>query len=122
VGPGPLRELKNLLYELYIAAGAPTLDAIAAFVAADDDLAGSPERDTIRRALASSELPANQSDVVAVATVLARVARWDQQDAAARTRELWIQAKLAVPLGRRIADLSDPIALEVHPAIDVCAA
>lgn len=35
--PRALRELKDLLYEVYLAAGAPSLDVIAREVAAEDD-------------------------------------------------------------------------------------
>jgi hypothetical protein len=118
VPPGPLRELKELLYQLYLGAGAPTLDDVAAWVADDEELAGAPGRDTIRRCIGSPELPANQHDAVAVATVLARAAGWDQRDAAVRVRELWVQVILATPLGQPIAELTDPFALEVHPAVD----
>jgi hypothetical protein len=58
--PGALRELKDFLYELYLYAGAPTMDVIAAGIAADDDLIGAPSRDTIHRCLSSPELPPSQ--------------------------------------------------------------
>lgn len=50
-GPGPLGELKELLYRLYLEAGPPTLERIAALIAAGDGLDGSPEKDTIARCL-----------------------------------------------------------------------
>jgi len=61
--PGPLGELKELLYRLYLEAGPPTLEHIAALIAADDSLPGAPEKDTIARCLGSADLPANQVDV-----------------------------------------------------------
>ena len=119
VGPGPLRDLKTHLYEAYLAAGAPTLDEIAAAIADDDALVGAPSRDTVRRVLSSPELPAQQADVVAVASVLARAAKWDEQDLSARVRGLWIESRMAAPAGQMIATLTDPFALEVHRAIEV---
>ena len=87
--PGPLGELKELLYQLYLEAGPPTLEHIADLITEDDSLPGAPEKDTIARCLGSPDLPANQLDVAAIATVLAREARWDPDDAAARARALW---------------------------------
>ena len=118
-GPGPLGELKELLYRLYLEAGAPTLEHIAALVAADDDLPGAPEKDTIARCLGSPDLPTSQLDVVAIATVLAREAGWDPSDAAAGARALWVRARMARPTGTLIAELSDPFALEVHRPIEL---
>ncbi|MER5474305.1 hypothetical protein ABZX90_42765 [Streptomyces sp. NPDC002935] len=46
--PPALGKLKDLLYEVYLAAGAPSLDEIVKDVAADDELPGSPGRDTVR--------------------------------------------------------------------------
>jgi tetratricopeptide (TPR) repeat protein len=119
VPAGPLRDLKDLLYEMYLQAGMPTLDEIAGEIGKLHELDGAPERDTIRRCLGTPELPANQHDAVAVATVLARAARWDQHDAVARVRTLWVEAKMAPHLGQPIGELADPLALEVHRAIDV---
>jgi hypothetical protein len=93
--PGPLHDLKALLYQLYLAAGSPTLDEIAARIAADDALPGAPARDTVRRCLGAPELPASQHDAVAVATVLAHAARWDAGHAAVRVRTLWVDAQMA---------------------------
>src|SRR5687768_1700722 len=84
IPPGPLRDLKDLLYELYLEAGAPTLDGIAAGIGDD-----TPGRDTVHRILASAETPPSQADLTAVITVLARLARRDPADAARRGRELW---------------------------------
>jgi hypothetical protein len=101
VPPGPLRELKDLMYRLYVVAGTPSLDDIHAAAERErtDAVAGWPGRDTIRRIIADAVVPPSQADVVAVATVLARMARWDPADAADRVRELWVQAQTAVPVG-----------------------
>ncbi|MHB9853654.1 P-loop NTPase fold protein [Streptomyces krungchingensis] len=113
-----MRELKDLLYELYVAAGAPSLDAIASAVADDDHLAAAPGRDSIRRSISEPDLPARQVDVVSTAIVLARMAAWDADDVAARVRSLWVKARMAVPAGRPLAEISDPFALQVHRAFD----
>src|SRR5436305_2013176 len=77
VPPGPLRDLKDFVYELYLRADTPTLDTIEAWIAADDELAGAPDRATINRIIGDRKLPPSQVDVVAVVVVLARVARMD---------------------------------------------
>ncbi|MDQ1052061.1 hypothetical protein [Streptomyces sp. V4I2] len=122
--PPALRELKDLLYEVYLEAGAPSLDDITGDIAADDDLPGAPSRDTISRVITDSERPKQQSDVVAVATVLARRAAWDAPDLARRVRELWVRARMAQGAGRPISDLRDDVrlvldrGLGIHPALD----
>ncbi|MFJ4513060.1 hypothetical protein [Streptomyces sp. NPDC088816] len=119
--PRALRELKDLLYEVYLAAGAPSLDEITADIAADDTLAGAPERDTVRRCISDPSPPPKQADAVSVATVLARRAAWDAQDLAGRVRDLWVQARMAQGVGRPISEFSDHLVLadlEVHPALD----
>jgi hypothetical protein len=70
--PAALRELKGLLYEAYLAADKPSLDAIVADLAADDDLAGNPARDTVRRCISEPVMPPFQAHVVSIAAVLAR--------------------------------------------------
>ena len=116
VPPGPLAELKDLLYELYLQAGTPTLDQIASWIAEDkhEDLAGAPARDTIARIIGDAGMPPSQADVRTVATVLARAARWDPDDAAGRARDLWVTAQMATPVGVPLAGVTDPFALEVH--------
>ncbi|MGX4690730.1 hypothetical protein [Streptomyces sp. JNUCC 63] len=119
--PRALRELKDLLYEVYLAAAAPSLDEITADIAADDTLAGAPERDTVRRCISDPSPPPQQADAVSVATVLARRAAWDEQDLAGRVRDLWVQARMAQGVGRPIGEFSDLLVLadlEVHPALD----
>ncbi|MGI5414006.1 hypothetical protein ACQEV9_45360 [Streptomyces chartreusis] len=122
--PPTLRTLKDLLYEVYLAAGAPSLDEISGDIAADDALAGSPSRDTVHRVITDGERPGQQADVVAVATVLARRAAWDAPDLAVRVRELWVQAGVAKGAGRPISELRSDVrlvldgGLGVHPALD----
>jgi hypothetical protein len=124
VPPGPLADLKALLCELYVAAGTPTLDQVAAQMAADEheDLAGAPGRDTIVRIIGDPGMPSSQADVAAVAAVLARAARWDSGDAAGRARNLWVAARMAdarIPAaGVRVSE-ADPRRLGVHAAIRV---
>lgn len=118
--PPPLRELKDLLYRAYAAASTPSLDEITEDVAADDELSGAPGRDTIRRCISSPDVPASQADTVAVAVVLARRARWDVDDLAARVRELWVEARMYTPIGRLLTAYDERLVLddlEVHPAV-----
>jgi tetratricopeptide (TPR) repeat protein len=115
-----LRELKDLLYELYLVAGPPTLDEIASallIAQEQDDLPGAPARDTVNRIIGSSEIPPSQADTVSVAVTLARLARWDQADVEARVRSAWVRARFTEPMGSPIAQL-DPSALEIHRSID----
>ncbi|MGW3982100.1 hypothetical protein [Streptomyces mirabilis] len=118
VPPGPLRTLKSLVYEGYVAAGAPTLDEMARAVAADDELKSSPSRDTINRLIGDAAIPAKQADVVALVTVLTRMTGGDGDQPGRDAAALWTQTQLAEPLGRPIADIS-PYELEVHHAIAV---
>ncbi|MCZ4126133.1 hypothetical protein [Streptomyces sp. H39-S7] len=119
--PRPLREFKDLVYELYLAAGAPKLDDITADIARDDRLRGAPERDTVHRCISAPGLPASQADAVAVVTVLARRAAQDEQEAGRQARSLWTAARMAVPAGRPIGEFNDRLVLrdlDVHPALD----
>ncbi|MFE1171226.1 tetratricopeptide repeat protein [Streptomyces sp. NPDC058773] len=121
VAPGPLRDLKHLLYEAYLAADHPQLDEIVADIveadAQDHRVTGTPSRDTIARCLRSPDLPAKQADATTIATVLARRAAWDEADLVARVRELWVKARMAQPIGRPVSDV-DPFALGVHRAME----
>ena len=115
VPPGPLADLKVLIYELYLAAETPTLDGITDRVDRfGGGLAGNPQRDTINRIIGDPGMPASQADVVAVVTVLAREARWDEEDTVRRARDLWVTARMATPVGVPLAEVTDPFALEVH--------
>lgn len=120
--PRALQELKDLLYEVYLAAGAPSLDVMAAEIAADDTgLGGAPSRDTVRRCISGPGLPPGQADAVAVASVLARHAAWEREELAARVRELWVEARMATGKGRLIEEFDDHLvlaSLEVKPALD----
>ncbi len=118
VAPGPLGDLKNLLYQVYLEAGAPSLDQIAAMVAADSDLPGAPSRDTIHRCISSPELPASQADAVSIVVALARAAGLEGDGLARQLRRLSIQATLYRPVGQMISR-TDPFALEVHRAVTV---
>jgi hypothetical protein len=117
VPPGPLRALKHFVYELYLRADKPTLDTMAAWIEADESLAGAPDRTTVGRVIGEPKLPPSQADVVAVVTVLARAAADDVATAAARARELWLAAWQAVPVGKPLEEVVDPFALEVHRPI-----
>lgn len=116
VPPGPLRTLKRLIYEAYIAAGAPTLDAMARAIAADDELSASPARDTIHRIIGDATAPAKQADVIALVTALTRMVGGNGQQAGREAAALWTQVQLDEPLGRPVSDI-DPYDLEVHHAI-----
>ncbi|MET9914182.1 hypothetical protein ABZZ74_47030 [Streptomyces sp. NPDC006476] len=122
--PAALRQLNELLFEVYLAASAPTLDEIAADISGDDRLPGSPGRDTVGRVLGKPVLPPNQHDVVSVARVLAARARWDADDLAVRVRDLWVQARLAKGAGRPLEEIASNDEyvvrrLEVHQSLDV---
>ncbi|MEU8089145.1 hypothetical protein AB0B57_36705, partial [Micromonospora sp. NPDC049101] len=121
--PGPARDLRDALYDLYLRAGTHTLDDLAALIAADDDLPGSPGRDPISRIVSGRET-GKQEDVASLATVLARLDNGrDRHPAAKRILELWIAAKAAPAasvrqrLGKPVGEWN-PIDLEVHRAID----
>ncbi|MFD5123645.1 hypothetical protein ACFWOE_31430, partial [Streptomyces sp. NPDC058385] len=124
--PPALRELKGLLYEAYLAAGAPSLDDITAnvdAVAHAFDLRGLPSRDTVHRILTDSSVPPSQADVIAVATALARQASWDASDLMDRVRDLWVQARMSQGVGRPVSDFRAEVrlvldgGLGVHPAL-----
>ena len=119
---GSVRNLREVLYQLYVEADCPRLDELAAAIAADDDLEGSPGKDAINRMIKSGG-PASQQDTVTVAVALIHAAgRQDASIVARQVRQLWLAAQTATPavpptrLGRPVADC-DPLALEVHPAI-----
>jgi hypothetical protein len=121
--PGPLKDLKDALYELYSVVEQPTLDDIAADVTrlADElDLLGIPKRDTIGRIIGGTEVPANSADVAAVAAVLARTAGRDVDTVVTRIRQLWLRARMAPPPpGAVLVRDARPRLLGVHPAIQV---
>jgi len=92
VAPGPLHELKSLLYELYAHAGAPATDEIADEIKRDDALPDAPSGDTVRRILSEPTLPRRAEAVVSVATVLARRAGRDEREVVDSVRQLWASA------------------------------
>ncbi|MFD6470273.1 tetratricopeptide repeat protein [Streptomyces goshikiensis] len=108
--------MKSLIYLAYVSAGTPTLDEMAALVAADDGIGGSPSRDTIGRLIGDATIPARQADVLTLLTVLTRMAAGDVTSIVQHAARLWTEARLVEPIGRLVADL-DPHALEVHHAI-----
>ena len=114
VPPGPRADLKSLIYELYLAAGTPALNEITRSIAEDDELAGAPRRDTVTRIIGDPDKLCSLADVVAVVTVLAREARRDEKDAAARARDLWVAARKAPAVGVPLDEITDPFAREVH--------
>jgi hypothetical protein len=123
--PLPLQELKDLLYEVYLAAGAPSLNSIVTHIQSGKGLPGCPNRDTVWRIICEPALPPNQLDVITVAVVLAREAKWSERDLAARAGGLWVKARLATPAGRPIDDFDEPLDvqdlrdLEIHAALSV---
>ncbi|MFF1747852.1 hypothetical protein [Streptomyces mirabilis] len=114
--PGARGALHSRLYRVYKEAGEPTAQEMADLVKADDGLPGAPGKDTIHRCLRGVTLP-TQADVVALARVLARKARWDEQHFADEVIGLWIDAELMDLAGRPIRDFGDPFALHVHEVI-----
>lgn len=119
VMPGPLHELKSLLYRMYLEAGAPTLDAIASMVsrvADEQDLAGAAQRDTIRRCISSSDIPPHQADTIAIAVALARMAILDRENVVQRVADLWRRATEQPSEPLRVIGQWDPIRLGIHPA------
>ena len=117
--PGPLGELKDLVYELYLMAGTPSLDEIAGQARQDEEFQGAPGRDTVQRIIGGPGLPASQADLAAVVTVLARAARVDANYPVTRARELWVKARMARPVGIPLEDAQDPFDLEVHRPVEV---
>lgn len=112
VRPGPVQEFKDGLYQLYLGAGVPSLDDIAAGVLLDEALAAAPGRDRVNRMLWSPELGLQQ-DAVAVAGILAAMAGLDPAAAAENARELWVKAAAVRPYGCAVGE-ADPLALGVR--------
>jgi hypothetical protein len=137
VPPGPLADLKALVYELYAEAGSPRLDQIPQWAdlakqAARDDLAAErawqavlddmPERDAIRLIIGGVSLPPSQRGLAAVVKVLANAARRDLQHTAEQALDLWVAARknpVRVPAGAVRAADADLRRLGVHAAIKV---
>ena len=109
------------MYQLYLEAGTPRLKQIAEWAAMAGQ-AGMPGPDTVARIVGSATMPPSQADLVTVATVLARAARWDPDDAARRARDLWLAARMAsarTPAAGVRVSQADPRLLGVHSAISV---
>ena len=119
VPSGPLADLKDLVYKLYVTAGTPTLNEIATGIRGDRTLAGAPGRDTVARIIGDAAMPPSQADLVAVVTVLARTARADETHAVGRARDLWTAALTARPVGLPLDEISDPFGLEVHRPVEI---
>ncbi|MBV1940196.1 SEL1-like repeat protein [Streptomyces sp. BV286] len=116
VAPGPLRELKDLTYEAYVSAGAPTLNELSDRMIDDDEVDACPSRDTIARLIGMPEAPAKQADVVALVELLTAMAGGDGPAAGRQAARLWTRIQLAEPLGRHISAL-DPYELDVHRVV-----
>jgi hypothetical protein len=121
VPPGPLADLKALVYQLYLEAGTPKLDQIEnwAALAAQDAM---PGRDKVARIIGGATMPPSQADLVTVVIVLARAARWDLDDAVRRARDLWVAAGMdsaRTPAGGIPVSQVDPRRLGVHAAISM---
>jgi hypothetical protein len=74
---GPARDLRDVLYDLHLRAGTPTLDAIADRIRDDETLPGVPGRDTISRIISGRDRPASLEDAVSIAITLAYLAAED---------------------------------------------
>ncbi|MGV4985862.1 hypothetical protein ACVB8X_07375 [Streptomyces sp. NRAIS4] len=59
-----------MIYEAYISSGAPVSDEMARAVAGNETLTGSPSRDTINRLIGDPSVPAKQTDMVVLVSVL----------------------------------------------------
>ncbi|WFE47571.1 hypothetical protein [Verrucosispora sp. WMMD1129] len=121
---GPLRDLRDAVYVLYVEADRPRLDELVRQIADDDDLPGAPKKDLIGKIIAGDGL-ASQQDTATVAVALARAAgRESAATVAEQVRQLWIAAASADPveppvrIGRPVAEC-DPLTLEVHRAIEL---
>jgi predicted negative regulator of RcsB-dependent stress response len=122
VPPGPLADLKALLYELYLEAGTPRLDQIEEWLARTTPRDASPGRDTVARIVGGATMPPSYADLAIVVTVLARAALWDAENAVQRARDLWVAARMdsaRIPAGGVQVSQADPRRLGVHAAISV---
>ncbi len=121
VPPGPLADLKALLFELYLEAGTPKLDQIEEWLTSTPRDA-SPGRDTVARIIGGPAMPPSYADLAIVVTVLARAALWDPDDAVRRARDLWVAARMdsvRIPAGAVRVNEADPRRLGVHATISV---
>ncbi|MFF8775234.1 hypothetical protein [Kitasatospora sp. NPDC015120] len=114
VRPGPVKGFKDLLHQLYLGAGVPSLTDISTAALLDDALDSAPTRDSVNRLLRSAHLGV-QRDAVALAVVLARMAHVDPVTAGEQARELWVRAVADRPYGCAVGE-ADPLVLGVRPA------
>jgi hypothetical protein len=110
------------VYAIYERASCPALSVVADAIASDDRLDGSPKKDVIGRIIGRGG-PAQLDDVLAVTITMARLGGEDIYGEATRIRQLWMACSEPRPehparVGRPIPDC-DPLALEVHRAIDL---
>ncbi|MFM9458152.1 hypothetical protein [Streptomyces europaeiscabiei] len=122
VAPGPLHDLKGLLYRLYLEAGAPTLDKLDALVGDGwqrNKLPSAPQRDTIGRYLGAPVLPADPNALEALTVVLAQLARWNPNEAVRQVLEAWVREKQHPTEPLRTVGQWDPYQLGLHVAIAV---
>lgn len=127
--PGPLADLKDALYELYLAASPMTLERIRERIEelaqgheVSDPTASKLSRETIRSILGDPTLPADLAKLTAVAAALVHAHPLPGKVPVVRghatidhVRALWARAAAVQPLGRLLAAV-DATALEVHPA------
>src|SRR5262245_19818600 len=113
VPPGPLAELKDELYGLYLSAGAPSTAQIHRRIhelAEGDEVSdptATPSLDTVHKVLSSPSFPANVRHVIAVTAALlfpspvagmVPVVRVNPR--VEEIRRLWERAAVQVPPGR----------------------
>lgn len=133
---GPQQQVRDLLHDLHKEAGMPSLEDLAKRISSDDRLDGAPKKDLIHR-ITSQGGPAGLDDVRAVARTLARACGKDEYTIAAQITQLISSSERPVPPGAllsarsaypappvpdrlgRLVGNCDPLALEVHPAIQV---
>lgn len=118
---GPWKDLRDLLYELYIQAGKPTLSTMQSKAEAADDLPSAPGKDTIHRVITGRVLPTLE-DAVTLAVMLARFAGLEPGPVSSQVRSLWSEVmpradRVPPPRPGRPISQYDPFTLEVHPAI-----
>ena len=115
--PGPLKELKEALYGLYLSADAPSVkrihDRIRELADGDEasDPTATPVQDTVHKVLASPTFPPNVCHVVAVAAALLFPRHVDgvvpevgDNPTVKKIRQLWEDAALHRPPGRLVTD------------------
>ena len=92
-GPGPLRDLKDFLYELYVRAGTPTLDEMTSEKRKAAAGGALPSRATVQRIIGSEDLPPDVRDVESVTRMLAEfISGAVPRTEALRARYLWVAA------------------------------